>query len=67
MDALSQLSYTPLAIRYDLRIVRRTSIILTNLPMKFHCAQPFPARKWKTYIRMSALCLNLLFLARPEP
>jgi hypothetical protein len=36
MDALSQLSYTPVAKQNDLRMVWRTSIILANLPVKFH-------------------------------
>src|ERR1700730_1229925 len=36
MDALSQLSYTPVPEQNELRMVWRTSIILTNISMKFH-------------------------------
>jgi hypothetical protein len=37
MDALSQLSYTPVTRQNELRLVWQTAIILTNLLMKFHC------------------------------
>jgi hypothetical protein len=37
MDALSQLSYTPVTVQDDLQMVWQTSIILTNINMKFHC------------------------------
>lgn len=37
MDALSQLSYTPVTVQYDLLVVWRTANILTNLSMEFHC------------------------------
>jgi hypothetical protein len=36
MDALSQLSYTPVTVQNDLRMVWRTASILTNIAMKFH-------------------------------
>jgi hypothetical protein len=36
MDALSQLSYTPVTQQDELRMVWQTANILTNLPMKFH-------------------------------
>jgi hypothetical protein len=36
MDALSQLSYTPVTKQNDPRMVSRTSIILTNLPSNYH-------------------------------
>ena len=36
MDALSQLSYTPVAQQNRLRMVWRTETILTNLASKFH-------------------------------
>jgi hypothetical protein len=38
MDALSQLSYTPVSVPIKLPAVWRTAkIILTNPTMKFHC------------------------------
>jgi hypothetical protein len=38
MDALSQLSYTPVLVQIELLAVWLTAkIILTNLSMKFHC------------------------------
>jgi hypothetical protein len=37
MDALSQLSYTPVTRQNNLRMVWRTANILTNIPVKFHC------------------------------
>src|ERR1700726_310654 len=36
MDALSQLSYTPVTEQNYLRMVWRTASILTNIRMKFH-------------------------------
>jgi hypothetical protein len=36
MDALSQLSYTPVTEQNNLRMVWRTANILTNIRMKFH-------------------------------
>ena len=36
MDALSQLSYTPIPVRSELRLVWQTANILTNLTVKFH-------------------------------
>jgi hypothetical protein len=36
MDALSQLSYTPVTRQNNLRMVWRTASILTNIPVKFH-------------------------------
>lgn len=36
MDALSQLSYTPVTVQSDLRLVWQTAIILTNILMNFH-------------------------------
>jgi hypothetical protein len=36
MDALSQLSYTPVTEQNELRMVWRTENILTNIPVKFH-------------------------------
>ena len=36
MDALSQLSYTPVTVQNDLRMVWQTANILTNIAMKFH-------------------------------
>ena len=36
MDALSQLSYTPVTEQNDLLVVWQTANILTNIPMKFH-------------------------------
>jgi hypothetical protein len=36
MDALSQLSYTPVTEQNYLRMVWRTGNILTNIAMKFH-------------------------------
>jgi hypothetical protein len=36
MDALSQLSYTPVPEQNELRMVWRTENILTNISMKFH-------------------------------
>jgi hypothetical protein len=37
MDALSQLSYTPVTVQNRLPMVWQTAIILTNIRMKFHC------------------------------
>jgi hypothetical protein len=38
MDALSQLSYTPVSVQIELLSVWQTAkIILANPPMKFHC------------------------------
>ena len=37
MDALSQLSYTPVTKQNDLQMVWQTNNILTNNPIKFHC------------------------------
>jgi hypothetical protein len=37
MDALSQLSYTPVTGQNKLPMVWQTAIILTNIRMKFHC------------------------------
>jgi hypothetical protein len=37
MDALSQLSYTPVTQQDELQMVWQTGVILTNPPMKFHC------------------------------
>ena len=36
MDALSQLSYTPVTELNDLRLAWQTAIILTNIPVNFH-------------------------------
>ena len=36
MDALSQLSYTPVTMQNILQVVCRTENILTNIPGKFH-------------------------------
>jgi hypothetical protein len=36
MDALSQLSYTPVTEQNELQMVWQTANILTNIPMKFH-------------------------------
>jgi hypothetical protein len=36
MDALSQLSYTPVTELNDLLLAWQTAIILTNIPMNFH-------------------------------
>jgi hypothetical protein len=37
MDALSQLSYTPVTVQNDLAVVWQTTNILANIPTKFHC------------------------------
>ncbi len=37
MDALSQLSYTPVTQQNNLPMVWQTASILTNIPAKFHC------------------------------
>jgi hypothetical protein len=37
MDALSQLSYTPVTVQNDPAVVWQTANILTNIHMKFHC------------------------------
>jgi hypothetical protein len=36
MDALSQLSYTPVSLQNKLQMVWQTENILTNIPSKFH-------------------------------
>ncbi len=36
MDALSQLSYTPVTVQNNLRMVWQTANILTNISGKFH-------------------------------
>ena len=36
MDALSQLSYTPVTVQDVLLLVWQTANILTNIEMKFH-------------------------------
>lgn len=38
MDALSQLSYTPVSLLNKLQMVWQTENILTNIPSKFHSA-----------------------------
>ena len=45
MDALSQLSYTPVTEQNELRVDWQTSIILTNIDMKFHCGGVIPVRQ----------------------
>jgi hypothetical protein len=37
MDALSQLSYTPVTEQNDLQMVWQTANILTNISTEFHC------------------------------
>ena len=44
MDALSQLSYTPVAEQNRLRMVWQTETILTNLTSKFHTDEPLVGR-----------------------
>jgi hypothetical protein len=55
MDALSQLSYTPVAKQNDLRMVWRTSIILANLPVKFHCDERPAVGRFETFSQMGLL------------
>jgi hypothetical protein len=55
MDALSQLSYTPVAKQNDLRMVWRTSFILTNLPVKFHCDDCRTVGPFETFSQMGLL------------
>jgi hypothetical protein len=40
MDALSQLSYTPVTEKNYLQMVWRTGFILTNIRAKFHYDEP---------------------------
>ena len=45
MDALSQLSYTPVIEQINRLMVWQTAIILTNNPMEFHC-EGMPGVTW---------------------
>jgi hypothetical protein len=50
MDALSQLSYTPVTQQDELRMVWQTANILTNLPMKFHSDEHLAAGSLKLFL-----------------
>jgi hypothetical protein len=68
MDALSQLSYTPVTVQNDLQVVWQTAIILTNLHMKFHWDEPY---SWTTLLRalpdfLRVLCVHPSLLSHPQ-
>ena len=73
MDALSQLSYTPVTKRNCLRMVRQTANILTNIPNKFHSdgavkiarvSVTLPHAYFAAAARASLLCIRVPLLLR---